>query len=104
MRKPVPSARRALLAVAPAFVIGWALLPAHAAAATATPDKQAQVRPGMTADEVTAVLGKPYKIRKYGKGESTWGYQTRQSETWFLVDFGADGKVKAAKEQYIAAF
>ncbi len=56
----------------------------------------------MTTDEVTQLLGRPTKTRKYRAG-STWGYLLSQ-ENWFLVDFGADGKVKEVATKFIAAW
>jgi outer membrane protein assembly factor BamE (lipoprotein component of BamABCDE complex) len=91
-------------ALAAALAIGLATPAVSAPAKPLAPAQQAQIRPGMTMDEVTAAIGKPEKVRKYGKGEATWGYRTRQNDIWFLVDFGRDGKVKLAKEQIVTPF
>jgi outer membrane protein assembly factor BamE (lipoprotein component of BamABCDE complex) len=69
-----------------------------------TREQESRVRPGMTMDEVTAAIGKPLKVRRYGKVEATWGYLTGEHDVWFLVDFGRDGKVKLAKRQVMSAF
>lgn len=102
MNKP-HSRRRAWLAViALATGLGGVVLPAAAKPAYADPAVRSQVRVGMSADEVTQLLGKPTKTRKYRAG-STWGYLISQ-ENWFLVDFDADGKVKEAATKFIAAW
>lgn len=94
--------RRLLAAIASAAGLGWVALPAAARPAYADPAIRAQVRVGMTTDEVTQLLGRPTKTRKYRAG-STWGYLLSQ-ENWFLVDFGADGKVKEVATKFIAAW
>jgi outer membrane protein assembly factor BamE (lipoprotein component of BamABCDE complex) len=102
--KPLHARRRHLLAaLASAGLLGLAAGPAAARPGYMDPSTRAKVSAGMTEAEVTELLGKPQKTRKYREG-STWGYMIRQPETWFLVDFGTDGKVKAAKEQVIPAF
>jgi outer membrane protein assembly factor BamE (lipoprotein component of BamABCDE complex) len=94
--------RHLLAAVALAAGLGLGAQPAVAKPAYTDRAVRAQVRVGMTQDEVTQLLGKPTKMRKYRDG-STWGYQLGQ-EDWFLVDFGTDGKVKTAAQKFIAAF
>jgi outer membrane protein assembly factor BamE (lipoprotein component of BamABCDE complex) len=97
------SRRRAWLAViALAAGVGGVALPAAAKPGYSDPAIRAQVVVGMTADQVTQLLGRPTKMRKYRAG-STWGYLVSQ-ENWFLVDFGADGKVKEAATKFIAAW
>lgn len=100
----IPRTRRRYLlaAFASATGLGLVVQPAGAKSAYTDPAVRALVRVGMTQDEVTQLLGKPTKMRKY-RGGSTWGYQLGQ-EDWFLVDFGTDGKVKEAAQKFIAAF
>lgn len=99
----LPARRRPLLAaLAVAALAGAAALPAAAKPAYMDASIRAQVGVGMTQDEVTRMLGRPMKTRKYRDG-STWGYQIGP-ETWFLVDFGTDGKVKEATQKFIAAW
>lgn len=99
----LPTRRRHwLAALASVAWLGSAALPALAKPAYTDRAVRSQVRVGMTQDEVTQLLGKPTKMRKYRDG-STWGYQLGQ-ESWFLVDFGTDGKVKEAAEKFIAAW
>lgn len=97
-------ARRRCLLAAIASMAGLGMVALPAAAKPAYTDRavRAQVRVGMAAEEVTQLLGRPTKTRKYREG-STWGYQLGQ-ENWFLVDFGTDGKVKAAAEKVIPAW
>jgi outer membrane protein assembly factor BamE (lipoprotein component of BamABCDE complex) len=102
MNKLHPRRRAWLVAIASAAALGGLALPAAAKPAYTDPAVRAQVRVGMTADEVTQLLGKPTKTRKYRAG-STWGYLIGQ-ENWFLVDFDADGKVKEAATKFIAAW
>ena len=102
MKNPLTRRRPLLVAVASAAVLGLVALPATAKPAYTDSAVRAQVRVGMTADEVTQLLGRPSKTRKYREG-STWGYQLGQ-ENWFLVDFGTDGKVKEATTKVIAAW
>ncbi len=99
----LPARRRTLLAaLASAAAWGLVALPAAAKPAYTDPAMRAQVRAGMTADEVTQRLGRPSKTRKYRAG-SSWGYKLGP-ENWFEVDFDADGRVKAAAEQVIPAW
>ena len=101
---PTPHTRRRLLLASIASAAGLVLAarPAAAKPAYTSASVRAQVRVGMTTDEVTQLLGRPTKMRKYREG-STWGYQLGQEE-WFLVDFGTDGKVKEAAQKFIAAW
>jgi hypothetical protein len=94
--------RHWLVAIAAVAGLGMGVLPAAAKPAYTDRAVRAQVRVGLTPDEVTQLLGRPTKTRKYREG-STWGYQLGQ-ENWFLVDFGTDGKVKQAEEKFIAAW
>jgi len=100
---PLHTRRRCLLA-AIAAVAGLGIMALPAAAKPAHTDRaiRAQVRVGMAPEEVTELLGRPTKTRKYRAG-STWGYQLGP-ENWFLVDFGTDGKVKEAAEKVIPAW
>jgi outer membrane protein assembly factor BamE (lipoprotein component of BamABCDE complex) len=99
-----PHRRRALLSLAAVSLLAAAAAHGAAAPRSSDPTVQAQVKRGMTMDEVTQLLGKPQRTRKYGRGEATWGYATKRSDTWFLVDFGPDGKVKSVTEKYVPAF
>lgn len=94
--------RQLLVALASAACLGMASRSAVAKPGYSDPSVRAQVKPGMSQDEVTGLLGRPLKTRKY-RGGSTWGYQLA-SETWFLVDFGTDGKVKEASQKVIPAW
>lgn len=102
MEHPHARRRHLLMAIASAAWLGSVALPAAAKPAYTDPAVRSQVRVGMSQDEVTQLLGKPTKMRKFRAG-STWGYQLGQ-EDWFLVDFGTDGKVKEAAQKFIAAW
>ena len=102
MGKQSRQQRRQWLAFAGACLVAGAAPHAAAKSRADDPAAQARVKAGMTMDEVTALLGRAPKTRRYGKNkEVIWGYPTRTPETWFLVDFGADGKVKSVETRYM---
>jgi len=54
----------------------------------------AQVKEGMSADEVRAALGNPHKRYEEEVGERWYYYEDSFRIFWFCVDFGPDGRVK----------
>ena len=104
MTSRIPRRRSALAALAAALLVGGAARGAPEPVRPLTRKQESMILRGMTMDEVTAAVGKPQKVRKYGKGEATWGYMTAERDVWLLVDFGSDGKVKLTKRQVIPAY
>lgn len=66
------------------------------------PREQTLVQPGMTPEQVEQAIGKTmHKVRYRLSGLTTWTYGTtdfveRVGDRVYQVDFGPDGKVKAA--------
>jgi outer membrane protein assembly factor BamE (lipoprotein component of BamABCDE complex) len=59
---------------------------------------QTKIKPGMTKDEVRAVLGRPHRQGEYGQYGTEWDYW----ETMFVgsvlrVYFGPDGRVRGSQ-------
>jgi len=63
------------------------------------PDNLARVQPGLSAEEVRALLGRPAQTKPYPlKSQEVWDWrfkQDGQESKFFSVTFGADGKVLA---------
>ncbi len=63
-------------------------------------DNFARVRPGLTAQEVRALLGRPARQQRYDlKNEEVWDWRFKQhgqDSKLFSVTFGADGKVSGS--------
>ncbi|MDO8418683.1 MAG: outer membrane protein assembly factor BamE [Rubrivivax sp.] len=61
------------------------------------PDNFARVQPGLAAQEVRQLLGRPAQTKRYDlKNEEVWDWrfkQNGQDSKLFSVTFGADGKV-----------
>ncbi len=63
-------------------------------------DNFARVRPGLTAQEVRTLLGRPARMQRYDlKNEEVWDWrfkQRGQDSKLFSVTFSADGRVSGA--------
>lgn len=67
-----------------------------------TKAQEAQIKVGMSTDEVRSALGKPARILKYrNEVGPTWTYEVvgASSATVYEVDFGKDGKVLKVNER-----
>jgi hypothetical protein len=81
---------------------GLAALGAQAAIGLqVTKDQEAQIRPGMSLDDVRGALGQPASHVKYGSDPGpTCTYRVAGgTDNLYDVDFGADGRVLSAHER-----
>ncbi len=86
-----------------ALALGAAVLSAYAASGySVTPDQEKLVKIGMTKAEVQSVIGRrSHSVKFRNQSGPTWVYQVNggmYEDTYFDVDFGADGKVVSAGE------
>ena len=75
---------------------------AHAAGGSTTHEQEAQIKVGMTTQEVQAALGQPVRTVTYRKEPGpTWTYDvaTAWSRSVFEIDFDAAGKVASFDER-----
>ena len=92
-------------------VSAWVMAAALSLGATAamaasgyrvTKAQEAQIKLGMSTDDVRSTLGKPARIIKYrNEVGPTWSYEVvgANSATVYEVDFGKDGKVLKVNER-----
>src|SRR5262245_60286615 len=70
-----------------------------------TRQQEAQIKLGMSADEVRQTIGPPFNIVQYrNQPQPNWVYRapgSNAADVLFHVEFGADGRVRAASEQEI---
>lgn len=98
------NACRALMAVGLLMSLGAA----HAASGfTVSPSQEAQIKVGMTADQVKQEIGRPAENVKFpNEVGPTWSYEvvgslSDSSSTLFDVDFGANGTVASVSQRII---
>jgi len=85
MNPTAARSRRWLLSAAGACVLAPFTQVVAAAPKSADPGAAVPGQGGHDGDEVTQLLGKPQRTRKFQQGRDDLGYPTRKSETWFLM-------------------
>jgi hypothetical protein len=72
---------------------------------TVNQKQEAQIKVGMSQDEVRQIVGQPVRVDKFGSEPGpTWTYDVAGGlghVSMFDVDFGADGRVASAQERII---
>jgi outer membrane protein assembly factor BamE (lipoprotein component of BamABCDE complex) len=98
--KTTPFYRGLRSALCAALFFGAAAVQA-ASGYTVTVAQQAQIKPGMTRDQVRLTLGRPAHNVKYrAEPGRTWTYGVAGSEEKvFDIDFAADGKVASTSQR-----